>query len=80
MLMESIPGSECDSPITLVNLTLDHLHQEWSNNIDFVIWTGDSARHDNDNLLPRTPSAIYEMNRSVSSPTTTGCRVSHNEP
>lgn len=32
-----VPFSDCDSPFTLVNLTLDHLHQEWSNNIDFVI-------------------------------------------
>lgn len=27
--------------------------------------TGDSARHDNDNKIPRTPSAIYQMNRNV---------------
>ncbi|KIM25254.1 hypothetical protein M408DRAFT_331351 [Serendipita vermifera MAFF 305830] len=62
-----VPFSDCDSPVTLVNLTLDHLHEEWSTNIDFVIWTGDSARHDNDNLLPRTPPAIYAMNRIIAS-------------
>ncbi|PWZ00914.1 hypothetical protein BCV70DRAFT_199282 [Testicularia cyperi] len=31
--------------------------------IDFIIWTGDSARHDNDNKLPRTNSEIFELNR-----------------
>ncbi|KAG8801947.1 Endopolyphosphatase, partial [Serendipita sp. 399] len=55
--------SECDSPMSLMNLTFEHLRDEWANNIDFVIWTGDSARHDNDNRIPRTPAAIYQMNR-----------------
>jgi endopolyphosphatase len=31
--------SECDSPWTLTNLTLDHLEKEWAHNIDFVICT-----------------------------------------
>ncbi|KAI3484772.1 hypothetical protein L1887_52058 [Cichorium endivia] len=31
--------------------------------IDFVIWTGDSARHDNDDKLPRSSKEIFELNR-----------------
>lgn len=31
--------------------------------IDFVIWTGDSARHDNDDKLPRTSKEIFDLNR-----------------
>ena len=31
--------SECDSPWTLTNLTLDYLEKEWAHNIDFVICT-----------------------------------------
>lgn len=31
--------------------------------IDFIIWTGDSARHDLDSGHPRTKSEIYELNR-----------------
>jgi endopolyphosphatase len=30
--------------------------------IDFVIWTGDSARHDNDEKLPRTQKEIIASN------------------
>jgi len=31
--------SECDSPWTLTNLTLDYLEKEWADNIDFVVCT-----------------------------------------
>ena len=31
--------------------------------LDFIIWTGDSARHDNDNKLPRSSKEIFELNR-----------------
>jgi endopolyphosphatase len=33
--------------------------------IDFVIWTGDSARHDNDVKIPRTPTEIYALNEML---------------
>lgn len=36
--------SDCDSPMSLVNLTLDWIKKEWVDEIDFVVWTGDSAR------------------------------------
>ncbi|KAG9015715.1 Endopolyphosphatase, partial [Tulasnella sp. JGI-2019a] len=39
------------------------LEEEWADKIDFVIWTGDSARHDSDHKLPRTPEEIYSLNR-----------------
>lgn len=38
----------CDSPISLVNATLDWIGHELSDKIDFVIWTGDSVRHELD--------------------------------
>ncbi|SNX82253.1 related to PPN1 - vacuolar endopolyphosphatase [Melanopsichium pennsylvanicum] len=31
--------------------------------LDFIIWTGDSARHDNDDKLPRSSKEIFELNR-----------------
>ncbi|CDW98310.1 hypothetical protein, partial [Sporisorium scitamineum] len=31
--------------------------------LDFIIWTGDSARHDNDNKLPRSNKEIFDLNR-----------------
>ncbi|KAF9485346.1 hypothetical protein BDN70DRAFT_871374 [Pholiota conissans] len=59
------PYSECDSPFALTNFTLDYLKESWADEIDFVIWTGDNARHDNDRQIPRTPSEIYDLNRSI---------------
>lgn len=58
--------SDCDSPPRLVESSL-----QWAANnlvgkdggIDFVIWTGDSARHDNDDKLPRSSKEIFELNR-----------------
>ncbi|KAF4619842.1 hypothetical protein D9613_005070 [Agrocybe pediades] len=59
------PYSECDSPFRLTNHTLDYLKDNWADEIDFVIWTGDNARHDNDRKLPRTPTEINDLNRAV---------------
>lgn len=55
-------GTECDSPITLINETFRWIEQNLKNDIDFVIWTGDSARHDNDERIPRTEDEIQELN------------------
>ena len=33
--------------------------------IDFVIWTGDSARHDNDEENPRTDDQVEDLNRMM---------------
>ncbi|KAJ7700104.1 hypothetical protein B0H17DRAFT_279239 [Mycena rosella] len=60
-----LPYSDCDSPFRLTNFTLDFIEKKWASEIDFVIWTGDNARHDNDRKLPRTPPEIYDLNRAV---------------
>jgi endopolyphosphatase len=36
--------SDCDSPMSLVNMTFDWLKKEWADEVDFVVWTGDNAR------------------------------------
>ncbi|KAH7914346.1 hypothetical protein BJ138DRAFT_1133448 [Hygrophoropsis aurantiaca] len=54
------PFSECDSPFTLTNFTLDFLDEHWSDEIDFVI-----CLHDNDDEIPRTLDEIYDLNRAV---------------
>ncbi|KAG6817416.1 hypothetical protein H0H87_009061 [Tephrocybe sp. NHM501043] len=59
------PFSDCDSPFTLTNFTLDYLDKQWASEVDFVIWTGDNARHDNDPKVPRTPDEIYGLNRAM---------------
>ncbi|KAJ6109214.1 Endopolyphosphatase Ppn1p-related protein [Penicillium sp. IBT 16267x] len=55
-------GSDCDSPLALVNETFRWIEQNLKDDIDFVIWTGDSARHDNDERIPRTEKEILEFN------------------
>ena len=54
--------TDCDSPISLVNATFDWIDRNLKETIDFVIWTGDSARHDNDEEIPRTEQQVVELN------------------
>lgn len=54
--------SACDSPVSLVNATLDWIKHNVADDIDFVVWTGDSARHDNDEKHPRTQNEIIAQN------------------
>ncbi|SPC61264.1 related to PPN1 - vacuolar endopolyphosphatase [Ustilago sp. UG-2017b] len=58
--------SDCDSPPHLVESSLKWAASNLvssSEGLDFIIWTGDSARHDNDNKLPRSNKEIFELNR-----------------
>ena len=55
--------TDCDSPLTLINQTFTWIDAHLKNNIDFVIWTGDSARHDNDDQIPRSEQQIADMNK-----------------
>ena len=54
--------SECDTPLSLVNATFDWIKTELKDSIDFVIWTGDSARHDNDEQNPRSIAQVVGLN------------------
>ncbi|OAX82961.1 hypothetical protein ACJ72_02679 [Emergomyces africanus] len=56
-------GSNCDSPLTLVDATFDWIQANLADSIDFVVWTGDSARHDNDEKTPRTEEEVLHMNQ-----------------
>ncbi|KAK5090933.1 Endopolyphosphatase [Lithohypha guttulata] len=55
-------STECDAPISLINATFDWIKHNIRDEIDFVIWTGDSARHDNDELYPRTNKQVEQLN------------------
>ena len=37
--------SDCDSPLAHVNATFDWIEQHFKGEVDFVVWTGDNARH-----------------------------------
>ena len=55
--------SDCDSPISLINATFDWVRDELKDSIDFVIWTGDSVRHDNDEKIPRNVQQVTQLNQ-----------------
>lgn len=54
--------SDCDSPFALVNATFDWIAANLRDQIDFVVWTGDSARHDRDEGLPRSQDQVLGTN------------------
>ena len=54
--------TDCDSPISLINATFRWIDENLKDSIDFVIWTGDSARHDNDEEIPRTIEQVEGLN------------------
>ncbi|KAK4916192.1 hypothetical protein LTR28_013454, partial [Elasticomyces elasticus] len=55
--------SECDAPMALINQTFAWIEKELKDSIDFVIWTGDSARHDNDEAIPRSTEQVTRLNQ-----------------
>lgn len=57
--------SGCDSPISLYEDSLAWIRKNLKDKIDFVIWTGDNVRHDNDRSNPRLESDIFAMNEKV---------------
>lgn len=61
------PMLGCDSPMDLVVETFNYLSRAFpSSEIDFIVWTGDNSRHDNDRKIPRTSFEIMGNNRDVS--------------
>jgi endopolyphosphatase len=48
-----------------VNATFNWIDKNLKDQIDFVIWTGDSARHDNDEEIPRSDQQIVNQNTFV---------------
>jgi endopolyphosphatase len=57
--------TDCDSPFTLVNATFQWIKHNIKDDIDFVVWTGDSARHDNDEDYPRNDKQVTDLNKYV---------------
>ena len=56
--------SDCDTPYALVNATFKWIAEN-VRDVDFVVWTGDSARHDNDEKIPRTADEVLSTNRWI---------------
>lgn len=56
----------CDSPMILLNDTINWVRDNFKDKIDFIVWTGDNVRHDNDRNFPRSEMHIFDMNQLVS--------------
>ncbi|KAK6463843.1 phosphate metabolism transcription is regulated by PHO system [Scheffersomyces coipomensis] len=56
----------CDAPMILMEDTIKWIEENLKDKIDFIVWTGDNIRHDNDREYPRTELNIFEMNEQVS--------------
>jgi endopolyphosphatase len=54
------PGSQCDSPVTLINAVFTYLTN--FPKVDAVFWTGDSSRHNRDAAHPKRRK---EVNKQV---------------
>ncbi|KAI8824324.1 Metallo-dependent phosphatase-like protein [Fimicolochytrium jonesii] len=53
-------ASICDTPMALLNATFDWMAEN-TKDVDFILYTGDSARHDRDKKMPRQyPTVTYE--------------------
>ncbi|KAF3769181.1 Endopolyphosphatase, partial [Cryphonectria parasitica EP155] len=59
--------SDCDTPISLINATFDWISANIRDEIDFVVWTGDNARHDSDESIPRSADQVLGTNRLLAS-------------
>ncbi|KIW31352.1 uncharacterized protein PV07_03009 [Cladophialophora immunda] len=57
--------TDCDTPLSLVNATFRWIEANLKDQVDFVVWTGDSARHDNDERLPRSDKQVLKLNRFI---------------
>ncbi|KAL6878564.1 Endopolyphosphatase [Trichoderma novae-zelandiae] len=57
--------TDCDTPLSLVNATFAWIKDNIRDDIDFVVWTGDSARHDSDEQNPRHEPEILRTNRII---------------
>ncbi|OAP54263.1 hypothetical protein AYL99_11364 [Fonsecaea erecta] len=57
--------TDCDTPISLVNATFRWIEANLKDEIDFVVWTGDSARHDNDERQPRSDKQVLKLNQFI---------------
>ena len=57
--------TDCDTPFALVDETFKWIEKNLRDQVDFVIWTGDSARHDSDEQIPRDEKEVLNTNRWV---------------
>ncbi len=61
------PRTECDSPLALIDATFKWIEENLKGEIDFIVWTGDNAKHDSDSSLPRNWNEVLKLNEYIAS-------------
>lgn len=56
------PQTSCDSPTWLAEQVVKDISSGRYGPFDFILWTGDSVRHDRDNVFPRDTHEILAYN------------------
>ncbi|CDH52683.1 endopolyphosphatase [Lichtheimia corymbifera JMRC:FSU:9682] len=56
--------TDCDSSPELIRMTFDFIRNKIGD-VDFVIYTGDSARHDRDDDFPRTKKQVVSAQEAI---------------
>ncbi|ORZ24077.1 Metallo-dependent phosphatase-like protein [Absidia repens] len=57
------PATDCDAAPHMVSHSIDWIAREWKDKIDFVVWTGDNARHDTEpGKIRRSGEEILQYN------------------
>ncbi|KAJ8660611.1 hypothetical protein O0I10_003659 [Lichtheimia ornata] len=59
------PTTDCDSSEPWVYHAIKTIADDWKDKIDFIVWTGDNARHDLDKKIPRTKEEILALNYKI---------------
>ncbi|ORX46710.1 hypothetical protein DM01DRAFT_1327449, partial [Hesseltinella vesiculosa] len=57
-------SSQCDSPVSLVEASFGFMKSNIAD-VDFILYTGDTARHDRDNKLARTSKDVVQDHKQV---------------
>lgn len=57
-------GSKCDSPTALVEAAFKFMSTQ-APDVDFIIYTGDSVRHDRDKKSKRTKAQVLEIQSRI---------------
>jgi hypothetical protein len=58
------PSSDCDTPYALTNSTFSFLKENLQD-VDFVIYTGDSLRHERDSKIPLTKEYVKWCHETI---------------
>ncbi|KAG2184407.1 hypothetical protein INT43_000316, partial [Umbelopsis isabellina] len=58
-------GSQCDTPVPLVDSTFDYLKTSTFQDVDFIIYTGDTAPHKRDDKIDVSDADVLSAHKNI---------------